>query len=154
MQRPYLQKTIVELRTLFEQFKNDKAQLKLLAFELSKRSVQKAKVLGQEVEDVLRSLSDLTPIEKESPRPVVRVGPASRPALPSQIEGCQIQDECPIELKGLHPVTPSGRKDDPASILSAWTALEALSPQSYKRPEDLASGERSRVVPLAGADLP
>ncbi|WP_421423288.1 DEAD/DEAH box helicase [Agrobacterium rosae] len=154
MQRPYLQKTIVELRTLFEQFKNDRAELNLLAFELSKRSVQKAKVLGREVEDVLRSSSDLTPIEKESPRPVVRVGPASRPALPSQIEGGQIQDESPIELKGLHPVTPSGRKDDPASILSAWTALEALSPQSYKRPEDLASGERSRVVPLAGADLP
>jgi hypothetical protein len=56
MQRPYLQKTIVELRTLFEQFKNDRAELNLLAFELSKRSVQKAKVLGQEVEDVLRSL--------------------------------------------------------------------------------------------------
>nr|MDX8322328.1 hypothetical protein [Agrobacterium sp. rho-8.1] len=116
MQRPYLQKTIVELRTLFEQFKNDRAELNLLAFELSKRSVQKAKVLGQEVDDVLQSLSGLTPIEKDSPRPTGPVRPASRPALPIQVEGGLIQDEYPVELKGLHPVTPSGRKDDPADL--------------------------------------
>lgn len=34
----------------------------------------------------------------------------------------------------------------PESILSAWIALEALSPQSYKRPEDMASGDKTRVV--------
>lgn len=34
------------------------------------------------------------------------------------------------------------------AILAAWTALEALSPQSYKRPEDMVSGDRSRLLLL------
>ncbi len=40
----------------------------------------------------------------------------------------------------------TGRKNDPQAILAAWTALEALSPQSYIRPEDMASGDRTRVA--------
>lgn len=33
-----------------------------------------------------------------------------------------------------------------AAILAAWTALEALSPQTYRRPEDLAAGGDRRCV--------
>ncbi|WP_395515539.1 DEAD/DEAH box helicase [Pseudorhizobium flavum] len=51
-----------------------------------------------------------------------------------------------VDLGPLPSFTRSGKKDDPEAILAAWTALEALSPQSYKRPEDLASGDRSRVT--------
>jgi|CXWL01.1.fsa_nt_gi energy-coupling factor transporter ATP-binding protein EcfA2 len=36
----------------------------------------------------------------------------------------------------------------PEEILSAWTALEVLSPPSYIRPEDFAGGDRTRVAPL------
>ena len=35
----------------------------------------------------------------------------------------------------------------PASLLTSWTALEALSPQTYKSPEDLALGQRT-IAPL------
>ena len=49
----------------------------------------------------------------------------------------------------LLPIT--NRPDD---ILSAWTALEVLSPQSYARPEDLAGGDRTRVVALGDGELP
>ena len=34
----------------------------------------------------------------------------------------------------------------PSSILDAWTALEVLSPQTFRRPEDLASGDRRAVA--------
>ncbi len=34
----------------------------------------------------------------------------------------------------------------PEQILDAWTALEVLSPQTFRRPEDLASGDRARVA--------
>ena len=34
----------------------------------------------------------------------------------------------------------------PTSILAAWTALEVLSPPSFRRPEDLAGGDRSAVA--------
>jgi hypothetical protein len=36
----------------------------------------------------------------------------------------------------------------PSRILAAWTALEALSPQAFKKPEDLANGDRSCIAPL------
>ena len=38
--------------------------------------------------------------------------------------------------------------NDPISILDAWTALEVLSPQSYKKPEDLAEGSAQSVIDL------
>lgn len=41
-----------------------------------------------------------------------------------------------------------------ASILAAWTAFETLSPQTYKRPEDLADGDVKRIVSLSGSELP
>lgn len=153
-QRPYLQKSIVELRALFEQFRDDETELKRLAFELSKRTVQKAAALGQEVDNALRQLASSKrggnlPVGASDP---VMVKRNSSPPIqqPSQISVPQSA----LELPDLEEFKPSGRKDDPSSILAAWTALEALSPQSYKRPEDLASGERSRIVPLVGAGLP
>src|SRR5205085_9378267 len=42
----------------------------------------------------------------------------------------------------------------PESILSAWTALEVLSPQLFRKPEDLASGDRSRVARVDTVELP
>jgi Superfamily I DNA and RNA helicases and helicase subunits len=38
-------------------------------------------------------------------------------------------------------------QNTPASLLTSWTALEALSPQTYKSPEDLALGQRT-IAPL------
>jgi hypothetical protein len=42
----------------------------------------------------------------------------------------------------------------PEEVLSAWTALEVLSPPAYVRPEDLAGGARTRVSTLSGSALP
>lgn len=47
--------------------------------------------------------------------------------------------------------TPSNR---PAAILAAWTALEALSPKTYRRPADLLNGDSRCVAPIEGDDLP
>lgn len=43
--------------------------------------------------------------------------------------------------------------DRPEDILSAWTALEVLSPPSFRQPEQLAGGDKSAVFPL-DAHLP
>jgi len=51
--------------------------------------------------------------------------------------------------RAIPPVT-----NKPESILSAWTALEVLSPPTFRRPEDLASGDRTRVAKLDGLQLP
>jgi len=42
----------------------------------------------------------------------------------------------------------------PERVLDAWTALEVLSPQTFKRPEDLAAGDRSAVASLTEEKLP
>jgi hypothetical protein len=42
----------------------------------------------------------------------------------------------------------------PKAILSAWTALEVLSPFAFRRPEQLAGGDRRLVAPLNGPVLP
>ncbi len=42
----------------------------------------------------------------------------------------------------------------PEHILDAWTALEVLSPPTFRRPEELAGGDRARLVSLEEARLP
>jgi len=42
----------------------------------------------------------------------------------------------------------------PEHILDAWTALEVLSPQTFRRPEDLAVGDRTRIATLEDRLLP
>ncbi len=42
----------------------------------------------------------------------------------------------------------------PERILDAWTALEVLSPQTFKWPEDLAAGDRKAVASLTEEKLP
>lgn len=45
--------------------------------------------------------------------------------------------------------------DAPAAVLTAWTALEVLSPPAFRRPETLAHGkDRKAVAPLDGRHLP
>jgi hypothetical protein len=39
-------------------------------------------------------------------------------------------------------------------VLSAWTALEVLAPASFRKPEDLAGGDRSRIAALGDRELP
>jgi hypothetical protein len=46
------------------------------------------------------------------------------------------------------------RQAQASRILAAWTALEALSPQTYRRPEDLGTGDRRCVVDLSTGHLP
>ncbi len=42
----------------------------------------------------------------------------------------------------------------PNDILSAWIAMEALSPSTYKRPEDLVKGDKSKIARLSSETLP
>lgn len=48
---------------------------------------------------------------------------------------------------------PSARRDggQATNVLAAWTALEALAPQTFRKPEDLAGGDRRRVADLHDA---
>ena len=41
-------------------------------------------------------------------------------------------------------------RDRPEDVLSAWTALEVLSPVTYRKPADMADGDTRRIAALDG----
>jgi hypothetical protein len=63
------------------------------------------------------------------------------------------------EARLWHQRTPDGKpmppvENSPIEILKAWTALEAVSPQTFRKPEDLVSGDRRAVARLDNGRLP
>jgi hypothetical protein len=59
-----------------------------------------------------------------------------------------------IDLSDLPTIPSPQEKNERAAIVAAWTALEALSPQTYRRPEDLAAGDRQCVADLTTGQVP
>ncbi|TQL17145.1 AAA domain-containing protein [Zymomonas mobilis] len=52
------------------------------------------------------------------------------------------------------PILKPEKSNEPAAILATWTAEEALSPQTYRKPEDLAAGDKNAVASLIKTRLP
>ncbi len=165
--RPYAQKSVFDLEAIFEQSRNNASELERLSNELTFRNTAKARTLSAKVEQALTSLrssisvsvlgSDSStrfhgPVAAQSSPAVSRDAPATvvqlRPtATPNPVTRQQFGSD-QIDLGPLPSFSPSGKANDARAILAAWTALEALSPQGYKRPEEMASGDRSRVALL------
>ncbi|SEH67319.1 DEAD/DEAH box helicase [Magnetospirillum fulvum] len=128
--RPFFHHSITQLEALFQSSQNCSQLLKQLADELQHRDTLRATKLREEVAAALNTMKN----PKFSPPPII----TPHPAAPSQATP-------PAKDWGL---------DEPSSILAAWTALEALTPQTYRRPEDFASGDRACVADLPSTDLP
>jgi hypothetical protein len=166
-ERPYFENSISQLEELFEQLKADPNSLRALDFELSFRTTNRAAKLRSKVAAILAAISikpDTAVVadggtsstdhstsavafsEKRGSRTDLtqgRPGPLKSTPVPVPID--------PGELPSI-PIPQNANQ--PAAILAAWTALEALSPQTYRRPEDLVAGDRSCVAGLSAARLP
>jgi hypothetical protein len=122
-QRPLAAKSIADLEALHAASASDPAVVRMLRDELSYRSTERAGRLRERLG---------TPALKAPVRaPVVRPATSAPTPAPRQ------------------PLPPSERPrgvDEQSAILSAWTALEALSPQTYRTPENCAGDDRSRVA--------
>ena len=123
--RPCFQHSISQLEALFEQATSDREALHVLHHELSFRETVRATSLRKKVSAALATES--------LPGATVAPGP--------------VLDSLPT------PSAPES-SNEPTAILAAWTALEALSPQTYKRPEDLCAGDRRCVADLSNGHLP
>lgn len=163
--RPYVQKSVFDLEAIFEVSRNDATGLNRLSNELTFRNTAKARSLATKVNAALTELASVRvptlsasgelarasgPMPTESST-VVPNDALSRvvPMRPKPASASwQQSDENHIDLNPQPPFSPSGTPNGARAILAAWTALEALSPQGYKRPEEMASGDRSRVVLL------
>ncbi|WP_414470630.1 AAA domain-containing protein [Microvirga sp. M2] len=171
---------VSELKTLLDRARGDRSVLDELAKELTFRNVPKAKELAAEVDDALASLknsrvraaggasfrstssiaeADAAPgahVLKFPERPVSKRPVESRVHKPLDKRDAPAQQPVPpIEHLGPLPTFASPKaSNEPRAILAAWTALEALSPQTYRKPEDLAAGDRRCVADLASQGLP
>lgn len=165
-ERPYFNYSISQLEELFER-KADPDFLKALDFELSLRTTNRAAKLRSRVAQVLQTLS-IKPenavgaggYTSSTDHSISAVPFSEKPGWRTNLT--QGQSEAlksttappPMDLGELPSIPIPQSANQPEAILAAWTALEALSPQTYRRPEDLASGDRSCVANLSADRLP
>ena len=158
MKRPLIQKGVAELEQLFDQRRDDPQFLKQLLEELSERKVQRAQGLRQRVVQAMgviakRAPSHVASSETAPVRPAAAaVMPVERPvALPPTAPEIP-KDTAPMAARPVlerPPVT-----NDAGNVLSAWTAMEVLSPPSFRKPEDLTGGDRYRIADVNRDALP
>lgn len=140
-QRKYFKHKVVELEGVFTGSKDDVAVLEELEEELHlHRKTQRAKALLETVRAHLGSDENEASVTLAPEEPIIE--PQECP-IPSNHDELEIDWEAIIsgaarhafeDIDG-HITTELANK--PEDILDAWTALEALSPQSYKKPKDL-----------------
>lgn len=129
MARPFFNYSARELEAEFARHNGDKELLHLLLDELNRRSTDRALRLKAQVEAALQ-----TPGRNEN---------ASR-SRPGRVDPPPPPPQTPFP-----EVTNA-----PDAILEAWTALEVLSPPGFRKPEDLAGGDRRLVAWLDRERLP
>lgn len=172
MKRPHFQSRIPDLEALFDKSHNDRVVLEALLFELGHRSADRAQRLKQRVAQALGTLEKV-PVPKvdspprKAPSRAARATPAAEPATPRAppaerprtlpVASEQPREEpAPIDAVVRAVTAPfvsrSSRRprgsyaDRPTDILSAWTALEVLSPYTFAKPSDLVEGDERRIA--------
>lgn len=143
MPRPFFSTTIADLETELEGRQSDTEFLEALLEELEYRSTDRAARLRETARAALR---------------VSRPSPASARNTSLDPARGGLSNEGPL-VPGPTPdplprTSPPKITDRPEAILDAWTALEVLSPPSFRRPEDLCGGDRRAVAWLDRARLP
>lgn len=140
----------MELERLFEASRSDHSLLATLKDELDNRSTDRAARLRRKVEAALKD---------NVGEALARPAPPPRPATPAPAAGPKPEPprtappEPKSERKPPRPHPPL--RDWAEDVLSAWTALEVLSPAAYVKPEDVAMGDPKLVAKLAaGRPLP
>jgi hypothetical protein len=159
MPRKYFRASIQELEALFKGQNDSIEVLQELHDELAHRTTDRAGKLRSRITDRLTNLREGgqketvhvppdVPPPQPNPRASAHAEQTSRstqpqPESPSPASETFRTEPPRAQQPPLPPVT-----NRPEEVLSAWTALEVLSPPSYSRREDLAGGDRTRIVSL------
>jgi hypothetical protein len=168
MTRKYFHSSIQELEASLNEHEGDVQVLRALQEELKHRTTERAARLRNRVMERLTASTSATSLPEPQNSFKFSLFPSSlhQPPAPSHSEQASIRSQRPVAKpattietlrvairneppRPLPPIT-----NQPDKILSAWTALEVLSPQAFRRPEDLAGGDRTRVTALNGSALP
>lgn len=154
--RPYMHYRIGQLEAVLERAGDNAEVLDGLSHELGLRKTERAAKLRIRVAERLR-LAPATPPKLQRSAEAPSGTPPSSSATPNGPAAANRTPhaEAPRTVEAAAPSTLSDVPASPAaSILAAWTALEVLSPRTFRRPEDLAGEDRWAVAKLTGAALP
>jgi len=160
--RPYFKYSILQLEDTFVQGKTDSHTLHTLAHELDFRTTERAAKLMDRVREALSLNAQGQSKDQNAAITTATNGriaflPQSQPD--AIVQAPPVQGQTPtqadpttlprIDLGDLPTFPIPQHHDEPMAILATWTALEALAPQTYRRPEDLTSGDRRCVADLS-----
>ncbi len=162
MARKFFRSSIQELEALFREKTDNVEVLLALEEELSYRKTDRAARLRNQVVERLAGLRTSSRGQSsQKPQPIRSSTsqssphshenqPATHPqAVSAKNSGLGKPSRAGGETLPLPPIT-----NKPDDVLSAWIALEVLSPPAYVRSEDLAGGDKRRVVALSELSLP
>ncbi|WP_412025261.1 AAA domain-containing protein [Burkholderia cepacia] len=152
VQRPFFNKSITELEALFTSAAADEILRERLRDELNCRNTTRAASLLKRIEDSLRTprsseIGDDFGTQNRQPPPT----PQSRePASPDSYNGNAKNKPASAEESASRP----HQSNEPSAIVASWIATEALSPQTYRQPADLANGDPRCVAWINRDELP
>jgi len=156
--RKYFKYRIAELEATYERAGGDCALLEELEEELSHRSTQRAKKLLVAVQKSLHDSNttcSIKTINRAPPRGEQgrETNQDTKATKEPVIDWELVIAQGAGNFDTKHAGTPLREfANNPTDILDAWTALEALSPQTYKSPSDLAFGFRSVAYLKSGQE--
>jgi energy-coupling factor transporter ATP-binding protein EcfA2 len=176
--RPYFNSSVADLERLFDERRDDRTFLETLVNELKFRETQRAKaLLGRAVSSLgtLPKSKAAGPAKPERPKAPMQPPPTVGEASAATASSKPVQPPNPYASAKAGEFSTSPELDEPElearpnkriptvripvsnhadSVLSAWTAMEVLSPPTFRRPEDLVGGERLRVASIVDKPLP
>lgn len=154
----YRRASINELEAVYTDANSNTVILNALALELTYRSTDRAGRLRSRISADLAGSGDpqsdldfgrsrTTPVtdrEYSSAAPTLKPAPQAPEPTPVTTSTSPVADELPplVDFEDLPTISLPHADNDPAAILSAWTALEALDPLTFRRPFDLVGGDR------------
>lgn len=145
--RPYRKLDVTDLESIYEEARPDPVIFEAIVAELQHRSSTQAQTLLKRITSVLGQSA--TKSEAYSPKTNAASFPSTRPApenVNAEATGSAStgpSEPIPGKARATPPVTNKA-----TSILAAWTAKEALSPQTYRNPVDLAFGDKQCVASI------
>lgn len=145
--RPYIKLGIADLESIFEAAGADAAILRALVDELRHRNTDRSTALLARIQALLseaeiKARRGSSGVDQDQRHPEGRAGEAAEPRFTDFPNGSEDGVVEPVKLR---TAAPSAATNKPSAILSAWIALEALSPQTYRRPADLVNGDNRGV---------
>lgn len=164
--RPFIKKSMAELEQKFEMESGDPSFRKLLGEELQHRTTQKAERLKKRlaaIEEASQKPSQLSASvhdhkvaisHKNSSEESAETIPDAAPVSPAKTVTA---DPALIEpmILDLPPVTDNTHSySKPEAVLNAWTAMEVLSPATFRKPETLCDGNPRSVIRFSNGMMP